>query len=199
MSELRVETGIESPNWPEENGFRYEMPADSPIEADDNGHYRIRNDQEAEWALRKIKEAEDNKEFWKAHYDQQYKSVCFTNDLTINNMRSLLQTYFATVPHKISKTEESYGLPSGKIYMKQQEPEFDTKSLLDWLKVNGKTEFIEYKESAKWSDFKKTLAKDPEGKFAVAETEDGLRAVTKDGEITPIPVTLRQPEFKVKV
>ena len=172
---------------------------DGDIEESENSHYRIESDQEAEWALQQIKNAEAEKAKWKQFYDERYQAVCNTCDLTIANMQSLLQSYFAKVPHKVTKTEESYALPSGKIYMKQQEPEFDTKSLLDWLKVNGKTEFIEYKESAKWSDFKKTLAKDPEGKFAVAETEDGLRAVTKDGEITPIQVTLRQPEFKVKV
>jgi len=187
--------------FPDELPFEEdEMPEDTPV--DEEGHYRIKNDQEAEWALRKIKKAEENKEFWKAHYDKQYQSVCFSNDLTINNMTSLLQTYFATVPHKVTKTEENYGLPSGKIYMKKQEPDFDYKKnpeFLQWLKDNKMTKYIKTEESPKWADFKKILAKDPDGEFAVAETDKGLMAVTTDGEIVPVPVTLKAPEFKVKI
>jgi hypothetical protein len=177
-----------------------EFPADTPV--DEEGHYRIKNDKEAEWALRKIKEAEADKAFWKDHYDKQYASVCYTNDLTINNMKSLLQTYFASVPHKVTKTEENYALPSGKIYMKRQEPEFDYKKnpdFLKWLHENKMEKFIKTEESPKWADFKKTLAKDPDGNFAVAETDEGLKAVTVDGEIVPVTVTLKAPEFMVKV
>ena len=161
--------------------------------------YHISSDQEAEWALQQIKDAEAEKAKWQEFYDSRYKVVCDSCDLTIANMQSLLQSYFATVPHKVTKTEENYALPSGKIYMKKQEPDFDTSGLLDYLKLSGQTQFIEYKESPKWAEYKKTLAKDPEGNFAVVETEDGLRAVNKDGEPLPIPVTLKQPEFKVQI
>ena len=143
--------------------------------------------------------AEAEKAKWKEIYDSRYKAVCDSCDLTISNMQSLLQSYFDTVPHKVTKTEENYALPSGKIYMKKQEPDFDTSGLLDYLKLSGQTEYIEYKEAPKWAEYKKTLAKDPEGNFAVVETEDGLRAVNKDGEPIPIPVTLKQPEFKVQI
>ena len=162
-------------------------------------HFYIKDDQEAEWAMNKIREAEAEKAKWKEFYDSRYKAVCDSCDLTIANMQSLLQSYFATVPHKVTKTEENYALPSGKIYMKKQEPEFDTSGLLDYLKLSGQTQYIEYKEAPKWAEYKKTLAKDPEGNFAVVETEEGLRAVNKDGEPLPIPVTLKQPEFKVQI
>ena len=169
-------------------------------ETGEEDRYHINDDLEAEWALKKIREAEAEKDKWKQFYDERYQKVCDSCDLTIANMQSLLQSYFEKVPHKVTKTEENYALPSGKIYMKKQEPDFDIKApeFMKWLKENKK-EFVKTVEAPDWAAFKKTLAKDPEGNFAVAETDDGLRAVTTDGEIVPIAVTLKQPEFKVQI
>ena len=195
MSELKEMTREE---WELLNN---RINADNPAKEsnDEWDHFYIESDQEAEWAMNKIREAEAEKAKWKAFYDSRYQMVCESCDLTIANMKSMLQSYFNTVPHKVTKTEENYALPSGKIYMKKQEPDFDTSGLLDYLKLSGQTQFIEYKEAPKWAEYKKTLAKDPEGNFAVVETEEGLRAVNKDGEPLPIPVTLKQPEFKVLI
>ena len=35
----------------------------------------------------------------------------------------MLGEYFKTVPHKKTKTQEAYQLPSGKLILKKQEPE----------------------------------------------------------------------------
>jgi hypothetical protein len=167
-----------------------EMPEDCPLEEEDNGHYRIKNDKEAEWAMRKIREANEDKEFWKAHYDQQYKSVCYTNDLTISNMESLLQTYFGTVPHKVTKTEENYSLPSGKIMMKKQDPYYDRddEKIIEWLKKNKGEKYVKVEEKLDWAAFKKTL------------TVVGEACADGDGQLIPgLKAVERDDVFKVQL
>ena len=52
---------------------------------------------------------------------------------------------------------EKYRLPSGEIIKKYPAPEFkrDNDTLVNWLKENKMNDYIEVKESAKWSDLKK--------------------------------------------
>ena len=52
------------------------------------------------------------------------------------------------VPHKVTKTQESYALPSGKLVLKEQKPEWvhDDTQLLPWVKANL-PEMIRTKES----------------------------------------------------
>lgn len=190
MSELMNKLRDELPEVIEEEIPFMEMPEDCPLEEEDNGHYRIKNDKEAEWAMRKIREANEDKEFWKAHYDQQYKSVCYTNDLTISNMESLLQTYFGTVPHKVTKTEENYSLPSGKIMMKKQDPEYDRddEKIIEWLKKNKGEKYVKVEEKLDWAAFKKTL------------TVVGEACADSDGQLIPgLKAVERDDVFKVQL
>jgi hypothetical protein len=189
MSELMNKLRDELPEEIEEEIPFMEMPEDCPLE-EDNGHYRIKNDKEAEWAMRKIREANEDKEFWKAHYDQQYKSVCYTNDLTISNMESLLQTYFGTVPHKVTKTEENYSLPSGKIMMKKQDPDYDRddEKIIEWLKKNKGEKYVKVEEKLDWAAFKKTL------------TVVGEACADGDGQLIPgLKAVERDDVFKVQL
>ena len=180
----------------------FEEMFDEEIPFTEEDRFHIDDDKTAEWAINQIREAEAEKAKWKKFYDERYQVICNECDLTIANMKSLLQSYLEKVPHKVTKTEESYTLPSGKIYLKKQDPDFDfkgNKKFLEWLHENKMTDFIKTTEEPKWGDFKKKLAKDPEGNFAVIETEEGLMAVTTDGEPIPVKVTLKPAEFKVQL
>ena len=102
----------------------------------------------------------------------------------------MLQHYFDTVPHKITKTTESYPLPSGKLVFKAQAPEYerDEEKVIEWLKQTNGTEFIKVKESLDWAGLKKT----------VTVLED--KVITEDGEVVPgIKAIQRDPVFTVEV
>jgi hypothetical protein len=101
-----------------------------------------------------------------------------------------LGEYFSTVPHKATKTQESYSLPGGKLILKQQQPKFETDDdvLVPWLEANGRTGLVKIKKSADWATLKKSL------NFV------GTNAVTVDGEIVPgVKVEQRQNVFKVEM
>lgn len=160
------------------------------FEENESTHYTLKCDQDAEWALQKIKDAEAEKAKWKAFYAERYKAVCESCDLTIQNMSAMLQTYFESVPHKVTKTQENYTLPGGKLVCKRQEPEFTRNDVevIGWLKDNGKGNFVKTEEALDWGNFKKTL------------TVMGDTVADEDGQIIPgITATQRPDVFKVEL
>jgi len=156
--------------------------------------FKVEDDQTAEWCMQQIRNAQEEKEKWKAFYDDRYAKVCETCDLTITNMNVMLQMYFANVPHKKTATQENYALPSGKLVMKKQEPEFvrDDEELIAWLKKNGGEKFIKTKEVLDWAGLKKTLnvmgdvVADEQGQIIPCmkanEREDVFKVELKKGE-----------------
>ena len=126
---------------------------------EETNHFVIEDDQTAEWAMGEIRNAEAEKKKWKDFYDDRYQKVCASCDLKIANMESFLQTYFEKVPHKVTKTQENYALPSGKLVIKKQQPEYtrDDAALVAWLKENDGERFIVTKETVDWMELKKTL------------------------------------------
>ena len=152
-------------------------------------HYVITSDQEAEWAMEQIKNAQEEKAKWKAFYEDRYQKVEETCDLTIANMESMLQRYFESVPHKVTKTQENYSLPSGKLVFKKQEPEYhrEDAEVIAWLKKNGGEKYVKTKETLDWSELKKTI------------TVVGDAVADEDGQIMPITVVPREDIFKVEL
>lgn len=151
--------------------------------------YRCENDKDAEWCIRQILDAQKEKTFWKNYYAEQLQKVNDNCDATINNMTNYLQDYFLTVPHKETRTQESYSLPSGKLVLKKQDPEFerDEEKIILWLKANGGERFIKTKETLDWSGLKKTL------------TVMGETVADEDGQIIPdIKAVFRPDVFKVE-
>ena len=120
----------------------------------------IDTDAKAEWALKKIKEARADRDYWIEWYNAQIKKISEQTDFDTMNLERMLAEYFATVPHKKTKTQESYSLPGGKLILKTQNPEYkrDDKTVIDWLKQNNQTEFIKIKEELAWADLKANSA-----------------------------------------
>lgn len=151
----------------------------------------VDDDQKAEWCLNKIREAEADKAFWKDFYEQQYQKVCASADAKIERMKYFLEKYFWTLPHKETKTQSSYALPSGKLVVKRQGPEYERNDdeIIDWMAEHGdELHFIKVKQSVDWAEFKKVL------------TQVGENMVTEDGEVVPgIKVVDRPDVFKVEV
>jgi phage host-nuclease inhibitor protein Gam len=155
----------------------------------------INNDNAAEWALKKISEEKAE--------TQRLVNVCNTGILEyqkkiedynkqlenkISNLKSQLNQYFQTVPHKSTKTQETYKLPSGTLKLKFPQPEFkrDDEKLIKWLKENNQDNFIKVKESADWSELKKVV------------TVQGGSVVDSDGVIVEgVTVEEKPPVFDV--
>lgn len=148
----------------------------------------VTDDKGAEWCLKKIHEAEEEKAFWKEHYAKQNKQIADTCDATIANMMHLLQDYFLTVPHKKTETEENYRLPSGKLVLKNQSVDFerDDPAVIEWLKGHDGERFIKTKEVLDWDALKKTL------------TVCGETVADADGQIIPSIKAVERPAvFKI--
>jgi len=159
-----------------------------PVEEAAEG-WTCENDQDAEWCLLQIRRANAEKERWKAHYKAALESVNAGCDATIANMEHFLRDYFERVPHKHTKTEENYPLPSGKIMLKVQNTSFDydDEKVIKWCKDNGKP-FIKTKETLDWDGLKATLT-------VVGET-----VADEDGQIIPcIKAEEHEPAFKVQL
>ena len=158
-------------------------------------HFMVDDDQKAEWCIRKIAEARKEMMDWIEFYVAQTDKVKDKCERRIQFFQAMLEKYFYTVPHKQAKTQSSYQLPSGKLIMKAQGPDYerDEAQLLPWVKTNA-PEMVKVKESVDWSGLKKSL-----------ETADGLQIVdghviTPDGEILPgVNVVERPNIFKVEV
>lgn len=70
-----------------------------------------------------------------------------------------LAEYFETVPHKKTKTKESYRLLSGSLTKKLGGTQMkqDDEKLLEYLKASGNEDMIKVTEKPAWGEFKKRL------------------------------------------
>ena len=120
----------------------------------------VEGDVEADRLIREIREAQETKAFWKSYYQEKQKEVNDSCDLIIEQNTERLRNYFETVPHKKTATQEKYPLPSGKLVMKDQEPDFDRddKAVIKFLKANGGEKFVKVEEKLDWNGLKKTLS-----------------------------------------
>lgn len=149
----------------------------------------IDTDAKAEWALQKIREARADRDKWVEWYQAKIREITEQTDFNTMNLERLLADYFATVPHKKTKTQESYKLPGGKLVLKTQNPEYkrDDAAVIEWAKGNA-PQFVKVKEELDWAALK--------GATAVFEGH----IVTEDGEIVPgVEVTDRDAKFVVEV
>lgn len=151
----------------------------------------VDNDQKAEWAARKIREARQDTQKWTEYYERQLSAIRRANEDTEAYFSALLADYFETVPHKATKTQESYSLPSCKLVLKAQQMEFnrDEAVLCDYLDKKGRDDLVRITRRADWAALKKTLK----------VMEDGT-CVDADGEVVEgVQAFSRQPEFKIEM
>lgn len=144
--------------------------------------FAVRDDKTAEWCLQKIREAKAEKQMWADYYAAQKKSVDAEADRTIAFFEAALEDYFAIVPHKKAKTQESYSLPGGKLVRKHQPPEYirDDAALLPWLRDNM-ADCIRTAETVDWAELKQRLTITPGGALSDdnGEIVPGVQAVAR--------------------
>lgn len=159
-----------------------EMPEEVPV----------LDDMDAEFLLGQIKMANAEYEKMEAWYTQMLARANEARMKKVQWAENNLRAYFETVPKKETKTQQSYELPSGKLVLKHQEPEYsrEDEKLVDWLKKNERADLVKVKESPDWAGLKKELQISP----------DGASMVTTDGEVVPgITVTPREDKFTVTI
>ena len=154
----------------------------------------IDTDAKAEWALGKIRAARADRDRMVAWYEAKIKEIKEQTEVDTIYLENMLVNYFrmTEAAHKRTKTQESYSLPSGKLVLKKQNPEYDykthAKDTIAWLKANKMERFVKVKEELDWDGLKKTTG------------TIGGNVVTEDGEIIPgITVTEREEKFVVEV
>lgn len=159
----------------------------------------VDSDAKALWVLEKIRKARADRDELVEWYKIQTKKIEEQTDFNTMYLEKLLADYFRTVPHKKTKTQESYSLPGGKLVMKKQQPEFkrDDKAAIDWLKQNGGGQFVKVEERLDWDGLKKSSGI-ADGKVIFSET------INEDGEIIQnsipgIEVIEREDKFVVEV
>lgn len=152
--------------------------------------WTIENDQQAEWAIGKIKAAQADLDKWQRYYTAMIDGVKVRTEQTVSYMTEKLSEYFQTVPHRETKTQEKYSLPSGDLVLKKPKEVWnhDDGELLDWLKKNGFSEFVKVTEKPDWAGFKKRLAEDSNG--ILCDSETGLVC-----DVVKVKTT--EPEFAV--
>ena len=159
----------------------------------------IDDDNKADWAIRKIDE--EKQEFNRirelaeeqtARIEQKVEAAERRFNQRTSYLRSLLGSYFMQVPHRKTKTQESYRLLSGSLVLKlpKVKPVYEEDELVEYLKESGMPDYIKTEEKARWGELKKLL-----------DLSQGKHPVIKDtGELVEcIRIEETPAEFKVEV
>jgi hypothetical protein len=124
--------------------------------------FKIDSPAKADWAIETIKGEEQRTELYiescKAKiqfYQDQIKKAEEKLEQDTSWLKMQLAEYIKSIPAKKGKTGLSLKLASGTIRLKFASPEFkrDEKTLIE-----NYPEFVDYKPSFKWGEFKKTLS-----------------------------------------
>ena len=135
-------------------------------EAEHKG-FSINDDATADWALRKIKEEREECERLAVIACEQITEINLkmkhleeAAERKTAFLKGCLAEYFKTVPHKATKTQESYKLLNGSLVMKldSQKMVKDDAELVEYFRQNNMTEYIKTEEKPIWAEFKKNLS-----------------------------------------
>ena len=147
--------------------------------------FHIDTDTKAEWALSKIKADREEalkyafacKEMARA-YDTKAKDAMEKVAQKTSGLEGMLRMYFETVTRKVTKTQETYKLPSGVLKKKYGTIEFvrDEKVLADFLKTNNYTNYLETIYKPKWAELKKDIT--VSGNLVINESGEVVEGVT---------------------
>ena len=162
--------------------------------------FTIDNDNKAEWAIRKVQEirAERDRlinvcrsqiEEYEAKEERYAKQAENEEGYFI----ALLHQYFETVPHKETKTQAKYVLPSGSLIRRSKPMQYDrADTLTDELEAKGLESFIKTKKEPDWANIKEHIQ----------IISDVVNVITDDGEVVPLEGVTTTPGasiFEVKI
>lgn len=153
--------------------------------------FQIRDDSAADWALRKMAEADAELRKMTDWYEMQLKAAKQKHDDAIAYFTGILQKYFDSVPAKETKTMKKYALPSGELVLNKEKQDFsatDNEALLGWCQENDPA-LVQISMKPAWAEIKKRLTQTDSG---IVDSETGMIV---DG----VELITKPEEFKVKV
>lgn len=127
----------------------------------------ITDDNLADWALRKIRDEEAERDRLISiaqnqiqELQEKMKDPNEKCDRDTSFLKGCLAQYMNKVPHKSTKTQETYQLLTGKLVLKKPSQKMivpDDNKLLDYLDKESYKDYIKTKCSPDWAGFKKIL------------------------------------------
>jgi hypothetical protein len=153
--------------------------------------FKITDDGKAQWAIRKIREAEQAKAMWTRHYQDQLRKLQDSLNGDIAYFTRLLEDYFDTCPQHVTKTQAKYKLPDAELIRKAVQPTYicDDDVLVAFLKASKRDTFIKVIEKPDWAEYKKAITL-VNGQAVDAETGEIVQGVM---------VQQNPPVFQVKL
>lgn len=149
---------------------------------EDDERYRITNGVEAEWAVQKINSRNVERDKILADIDKMIEHYKQLREKEIDKaqrdnsfLMSCLRNYLMdSKDKKVMKTMEYIRVPSAKLVLKYGGYDYDRndEAVCDYLRRSGKAEFIETKQSVKWSMLKKHTVPLSDGSVCDAETSE---------------------------
>jgi hypothetical protein len=149
-------------------------------------HFRVVDDQAAEWCLEKIRQADQRLAKWAEHCKGLMEKEQRRHDATVDRMKYYLRQYLATCQAdgmaKETKTKTSYKLPSGTLTLKKGTWKYsqDEKTLCDWLHSHGLPQYIQTKEKPMWGELKKGTTLLADGTVVLESTGEVIEGVTAE-------------------
>lgn len=158
--------------------------------------FEVKNDDQANWALRKIKESQydikNNNQIAQKEIDKIESWLKQVNEQSSNSI-DYFQGLLARYAMEIKTNDPSFKslkLPNGKLGFRKQQPKwsYDENTLVSSLKSLGLDEYIKTEEKPVKKDIKKALQ--------IA----GNKAVTEDGQVVEgIEIEEREESFGVAI
>ena len=117
--------------------------------------YMIDNDQEADKAIRRIAQAKEECNRFCEFYRQQIEHVQASTAAKVERIEMQLMEYFSTVPHRETKTQSKYKLPSGELVMQKASVDYarNDSQLLAWCKKHA-PQYVKTMETPAWAEIK---------------------------------------------
>jgi len=153
--------------------------------------FTVTDDKSAEWALKKIRIEQLERDRIVAACEEMIKEYQFIRDKAkevyedrTGYFKNLLLNFFRGLSEdmlKRTKTQATYKLPSGKLKLKIQGPEYgrDEVKLIEWARVNHPA-LIKVNESLDWESMKKMITICGENVVdGTGEIIDGVRVVER--------------------
>lgn len=154
---------------------------------EENTGFVIDNDEKAEWALKKIREAaaEHDRLMALAAAEQEriarrVEEIRKAYEDGTSWLKYQLSLYFDTVPHKATKTQEKYALLSGTLVRKKGGIEYrrDDTALLNWLNESRLDQYIKTKQDVDWKELKARTSVTADGIVIYEDTGEVIDGVT---------------------
>lgn len=127
--------------------------------------FTITDDSKADWAIDRIAEERAERDRLVNACDMRIETFERRKEQAVSDcenrtafLLNALADYFSRVPHKATKTQESYALPSGKLVLRHPSPKIvrDEGKLLKWARENFPN-LIATTENVDWANLKKAL------------------------------------------